>query len=70
MLGGGLYGQDPMPNRRGTVYPRPMNSLLKRLALILLTGGLLALVTTGCQTSKGFGKDVENLGENIQKKAG
>jgi len=47
-----------------------MNSLLKRLALILLTGGLLALVTTGCQTSKGFGKDVENLGENIQKKAG
>lgn len=46
-----------------------MNSTLKRLALVLLTLGAIALVTTGCQTSKGFGKDVEKLGNNIQKKA-
>jgi predicted small secreted protein len=47
-----------------------MNSTLKRLALGLLTAAVLALVTTGCQTSKGFGKDVEKLGDNIQRKAG
>ncbi len=45
-----------------------MNSTLKRLALVLLTLGAIALAT-GCQTSKGFGKDVEKLGDNIQKKA-
>ena len=46
-----------------------MNSISRRLALILLTAAFLTLITTGCQTSKGFGKDVENLGDNIQKKA-
>lgn len=46
-----------------------MNSTLKRLALVLLTLGAIAFATTGCQTSKGFGKDVEKLGDNIQKKA-
>ena len=37
-------------------------------ALILLAA-LLGLAATGCQTSKGFGKDVENLGEKIQDKS-
>jgi len=46
-----------------------MNSTLKQLALLLLTAALLALATTGCQTSKGFGKDVEKLGDKIQDKA-
>lgn len=46
-----------------------MNSSFKRFALVLLTLGAIALVTTGCQTSKGFGKDVEKLGDSIQKKA-
>lgn len=46
-----------------------MNSTSKRLALMLLAAAFFALITTGCQTSKGFGKDVEDLGDNIQKKA-
>jgi predicted small secreted protein len=48
-----------------------MNSSSRRLALItlLLTATFVGLVTSGCQTSKGFGKDVEKLGDNIQKKS-
>jgi len=46
-----------------------MNSTFKRLALLLLTATVLAFVTTACQTSKGFGKDVEKLGDKIQEKA-
>jgi predicted small secreted protein len=45
-----------------------MNSTLKRLALLLLTATAIAFAT-GCQTSKGFGKDVEKLGDKIQDKA-
>jgi predicted small secreted protein len=46
-----------------------MNSLLRRLVGLLLAAALFSLVTTGCQTSKGFGKDVEKLGDKIQEKA-
>lgn len=46
-----------------------MNPSLKKFALLFLSAALFALVTTGCQTSKGFGKDVENLGDKIQDKA-
>jgi predicted small secreted protein len=46
-----------------------MNSSLKRIALLLLSVALLSLVATGCQTTKGFGKDVEKLGDNIQDSA-
>lgn len=60
---------DPMSLARILRYSPPMNSSLKRFALLLLTAATLAFVTTGCQTSKGFGKDVEKLGDNIQKKA-
>jgi predicted small secreted protein len=51
------------------VYAAGMNSSLKQIALLLLAGTLLALVSTGCQTSKGFGKDVEKLGDKIQEKS-
>ena len=47
-----------------------MNSSLRRLAVLLLTAAFLALVATGCQTTKGFGKDVKNLGDKIEDKAG
>jgi predicted small secreted protein len=50
-------------------YDQGMNSTSRRFALLLLTAAFFALITTGCQTSKGFGKDVEKLGDNIQKKA-
>ena len=35
------------------------------LALVLV----LALTSTGCNTTHGFGKDVEKVGEKIQKGA-
>lgn len=35
----------------------------------LLTAALVVLATVGCQTSKGFGKDVEKLGDKIQEKS-
>lgn len=50
-------------------YIAGMNSSLKRYALLLLSVVFLTLASTGCQTSKGFGKDVEKLGENIQEKS-
>lgn len=50
-------------------YDQGMNSTSRRFALLLLTAAFFALITTGCQTSKGFGQDVEKLGDNIQKKA-
>lgn len=46
-----------------------MNSSLRHCALFLLAVTFIGLVTSGCQTSKGFGKDVETLGEKIQDKA-
>jgi predicted small secreted protein len=46
-----------------------MNPSSKRLALLLLTAALFTLLTAGCQTSKGFGKDVEKLGDKIQEKS-
>ncbi len=48
---------------------RGMNSIHRRTLLVLLTAALLAWVTAGCQTSKGFGQDVEKLGDKIQEKA-
>lgn len=46
-----------------------MNSSLKRLALLLLAAVSIGFATTACQTSKGFGKDVEKLGDKIQEKS-
>jgi predicted small secreted protein len=53
----------------GCDYPRAMNSSFKQVALLLVGTAFVALATTGCQTGKGFGKDVEKLGEKIQDKA-
>jgi predicted small secreted protein len=48
-----------------------MNLSSRRFALLtlMLTATFVALATSACQTSKGFGKDVEKLGDNIQKKS-
>ncbi len=40
---------------------------MKRAAIFLLIVWAIALA--GCNTMKGFGKDVEKAGESIQKKA-
>jgi predicted small secreted protein len=50
-------------------YDIAMNSSLRRLALVLIAAAFLGLLTTGCQTTEGFGRDVENLGEKIEEKA-
>lgn len=42
---------------------------MTRMLIVLLGATLLAAFTTGCNTSKGFGKDVEKVGEKIQEKA-
>jgi predicted small secreted protein len=46
-----------------------MSSNPKRFALLLLGTAFFAFASTGCNTSKGFGKDVEKLGDKIEKKA-
>lgn len=43
-----------------------MKTSLKRWLLLASAMGLIALVSHGCQTAKGFGRDVENVGEKIQ----
>ena len=58
-----------MAKAGGNNYAQPMNSKLKHLALLLLSAAFLGLATVGCQTSKGFGKDVEKLGDKIQEKS-
>ena len=40
----------------------------RRIAAVVLTG-LLVVVLGGCNTMRGFGKDVETAGEAIQKKS-
>lgn len=53
--------------RRVDIEPHsPMKSIMKRFLLLLVAVGFMALVGAGCQTTKGLGRDVENLGENIQ----
>jgi predicted small secreted protein len=46
-----------------------MNSTTKRSVLLWLAVAVFSLVTMGCNTSRGFGKDVEKLGDKIEKKA-
>jgi predicted small secreted protein len=43
-----------------------MKTSLQRLVLLFLTAGFLAMVGVGCQTTKGFGRDVEHVGDKIQ----
>jgi predicted small secreted protein len=43
-----------------------MKTSLKRWMLVVAAMGFIALVSTGCQTTKGFGRDVEHVGEKIQ----
>ena len=42
------------------------STLIQRLVLVLLATTLLTTIGVGCNTAKGFGKDVENAGEKIQ----
>lgn len=43
-----------------------MNKTIQRLG-ILIVSLLLVAFSLGCKTAEGFGKDMENAGEGIQK---
>jgi predicted small secreted protein len=43
-----------------------MTTHIKRIVALLFVSAVLTLVTTGCNTTKGFGEDVERAGEKIQ----
>jgi predicted small secreted protein len=43
-----------------------MNTLIKRIVVLLFVTALLSLAGLGCNTAHGFGKDVEKAGEKIQ----
>jgi predicted small secreted protein len=49
-------------NNQGT----HMTTSLKRFAVLLCLTALLAVVSTGCHTAHGFGKDMQDAGEGIQ----
>ena len=40
---------------------------MKRIAIIIVT--LCAVALAGCNTMRGFGKDMEKAGESIQKRS-
>ena len=64
------YGEHPMASGRSDDHAAGMTSSLRHLVLFLLAAAVVALVATGCQTTKGFGKDVKNLGNKIEDKSG
>ncbi len=43
-----------------------MKTITKRYIIAALLAVCISLIGAGCQTAKGFGEDVEDLGENIQ----
>lgn len=44
----------------------PTLQIIRRWFLLTLAGSALCLFCTGCNTTRGFGKDVERTGEKIQ----
>ncbi len=46
-----------------------MKTSLKRLALLLLASAVFTLIGTSCNTFRGFGRDVEHVGDHIERAA-
>jgi entericidin A len=46
-----------------------MNNKFKSFGLLMLGAALLSFLASGCNTTKGFGQDVEKLGDKIEEKA-
>jgi predicted small secreted protein len=42
-------------------------TLVQRFVLLFLATTLLAIVSVGCNTAHGFGKDMEKAGDKIQE---
>jgi predicted small secreted protein len=45
-----------------------MKTSLKQFFVMVSIIGFIACISSGCQTAKGFGRDVEHVGEEIQGK--
>lgn len=50
-------------------HANTMKSRNKTNILLLLAAAIAALMSTACGTVRGFGRDVENVGENIEQSA-
>jgi predicted small secreted protein len=48
-------------------YTKHMTTLIKQIVVLLFISALVAVAGLGCQTAHGFGKDMQNAGEGIQK---
>jgi predicted small secreted protein len=46
-----------------------MKTSLKRTIILLIASALAVVFSAGCGTVRGFGRDVENVGENIEESA-
>ncbi len=46
-----------------------MKTSHKRLALLMLASGLVAILGTSCNTTRGFGRDVQKTGRQIERAA-
>jgi len=46
---------------------KSMKTPLKRITTIILASALVAALSAGCGTVRGFGRDVESVGDGIQK---
>ena len=44
-----------------------MTTSFKRLVVLLALTAMLAIVSAGCNTAHGFGKDMEKAGDKIQE---
>ncbi len=63
---GGVGSAPWQKDGRGRILSSTMKSTLKSLLLVILAAGIMTLVGTGCQTTKGLGRDIEHVGEKIQ----
>ena len=44
-----------------------MSTFIKRIVVLLFVTSLLVIAGVGCNTAHGFGEDLQNAGEGIQK---
>jgi len=46
-----------------------MKTPVKRIAILILASALVAAFGASCATTRGFGRDVETVGEKIERSA-
>ena len=53
-------------NQQSRTKHKYMTTLTKRIIVLLFVTALLAIVSIGCNTANGFGKDMSAAGQGIQ----